>query len=152
VRPDRFGRIEDAVDVDLHDLVPIFDRSLQKGAARENAGVIHQDVDSSEPGRRRIHQRLHVLLIRNIAIAEQEASGVEALGGIAFSEIKTNDGDCFGLVPLSLANIMVVATLLTVFYPARLGETPTASRQSARRLRSFRPGVSQGTMRFVPPS
>jgi NADH-quinone oxidoreductase subunit H len=34
-----------------------------------------------------------------------------------------------GLVPLSLANIMVVATLLTVFYPARLGETPTASRQ-----------------------
>src|SRR6266700_425010 len=33
-----------------------------------------------------------------------------------------------GLVPVSLANIMVVATLLTVFYPAKLGETPSARR------------------------
>jgi NADH-quinone oxidoreductase subunit H len=35
-----------------------------------------------------------------------------------------------GLVPVSLANIMVVATILTVFYPAKLGETPSARRQT----------------------
>jgi NADH-quinone oxidoreductase subunit H len=33
-----------------------------------------------------------------------------------------------GLVPISLANIMVVATLLTVFYPARLDESSSARR------------------------
>jgi NADH-quinone oxidoreductase subunit H len=33
-----------------------------------------------------------------------------------------------GLVPISLANIMVVATILTLVYPARPGDVPTARR------------------------
>ena len=62
---------EDAAQVDIDDAVPILDREVLDQRLGKDAGVVDEDVDPAEPGKRRLRHRPHAPLVAHIGLDEE---------------------------------------------------------------------------------
>ena len=117
LRAGELGELEDAGEVDLQDVVPVFEGDVFGGGAEDGAGVVDEDVDAAErvvdlgeevfgaggggevglEGVRRCHRRLDggggVVGGAAVAVAGDGGSGLRECGGDGGSEAAGGAGD-----------------------------------------------------------
>ena len=57
---------ENALGVDVHDLVPLLHRGIHHVVGAVDAGVIHQDVELAEAGYDLVHRRVPRVLVGHV--------------------------------------------------------------------------------------
>src|SRR4029077_3448877 len=67
---------EDAAQVDVEDAVPILDRQILDERLGKDSGVVDEDVDPAEPGKRRRRHRPHAPLVAHIRMDEMRFAAV----------------------------------------------------------------------------
>jgi len=68
-----------AGEVHVHDPLPLLIAQLEQGRAREDTGVVHQHVATTECARNRVEQSLNLLADADVRLHEQTACGPRGL-------------------------------------------------------------------------